>query len=65
MSASDTTASATPDNIRKAWNEAHVAPLWEELAAHNTGVQRDRAFIWKWRTMRPLIEDALQLKDMR
>lgn len=65
MSASGTAASATPDDIRKAWNEAHVAPLWEELAAHSTEVQRDRGFIWKWRTMRPLIEDALQLKDMR
>ncbi len=64
MSASST-ASDTPDSVRKAWAEAHVSPLWEALEAHSTEVSRDRAFIWKWSTMRPLIEDALNLKDMR
>ena len=57
MSASGTTASGTPDNIRKAWSEAHVAPLWEQLAAHNTELQRDRAFIWKWRSSRSAVGD--------
>jgi len=62
MSATGT--STTPDHVRKAWKEAHVAPLWEQLEAHSTEVSRDRAFIWKWRTMRPLIEQALSLQDM-
>jgi gentisate 1,2-dioxygenase len=62
MSATD--ISTTPDHVRKAWKEAHVSPLWEQLAAHSTEVDRDRPFIWKWQTMRPLIEDALNLQDM-
>lgn len=65
MSATGTVESTTPDEIRKAWADANVSPLWEDLAAHSTDIQRDRSFIWKWRTMRPLIEDALNLKDMR
>jgi gentisate 1,2-dioxygenase len=62
MSASST--STTPDHVRKAWKEAHVSPLWEQLEAHSTEVSRDRPYIWKWQAMRPLIEDALNLKDM-
>jgi gentisate 1,2-dioxygenase len=62
MSATGT--STTPDHIRKAWNEAHVSPLWEALEAHSTEVQRDRAYIWKWQTMKPLIDSALALQDM-
>ncbi len=57
-------ASDTPDSIRKAWAEANVAPLWEELGAHSVEAARDRAFIWKWRVMHPLIQDALNMKDM-
>jgi gentisate 1,2-dioxygenase len=56
--------STTPDHIRKAWNEAHVSPLWEALEAHSTDVKRDRAYIWKWQTMKPLIQNALDLQDM-
>jgi gentisate 1,2-dioxygenase len=61
---SATGSSTTPDHIRKAWNEAHVSPLWEQLDAHSTEVKRDRAYIWTWETMRPLIENALNLQDM-
>ena len=61
---SATGSSPTPDHIRKAWNEAHVSPLWEQLDAHSTEVKRDRAYIWTWEKMRPLVEDALNLQDM-
>ncbi|HVA13541.1 MAG TPA: cupin domain-containing protein [Stellaceae bacterium] len=61
---SATGKSTTPDHIRQAWKEAHVAPLWEQLEAHSTEVSRDRAYIWKWQTMKPLIEDALAMQDM-
>lgn len=61
---SATGVSTTPDHIRKAWQEAHVSPLWEALEAHSTAVSRDRGYIWKWRTMKPLIENALNLQDM-
>jgi gentisate 1,2-dioxygenase len=61
MSATET--ATIPDHIRKAWQEAHVAPLWEQNA-HTTEVKRDRPYIWKWQMMRPLIENALNLKDM-
>src|SRR5579863_3203681 len=62
-SMSATGTPTTPDHVRKAWKEAHVAPLWEQNA-HTNEVSRDRAYIWKWQTMRPLIENALDLKDM-
>jgi gentisate 1,2-dioxygenase len=62
---SATGSSTTPDHVRKAWQDANVSPLWEQLAAHSTEVDRDRGYIWKWRTMRPLIDDALNLKDMK
>ena len=61
---SATGPSTTPDHVRKAWNEAHVSPLWEQLEAHSTEVKRDRAYIWKWSTMKPLIDNALALQDM-
>src|ERR1700761_7374682 len=63
-SMSATGPSTTPDHIRQAWNEAHVSPLWEALEAHSTEVKRDRAYIWKWATMKPLVENALALQDM-
>jgi gentisate 1,2-dioxygenase len=62
MSAAPT--STTPDEIRLAWKDAHVSPLWEQQEAHSTEVRRDRAFVWRWQTMRPLIEAALDLQDM-
>ena len=64
MSAAETHPSTTPDHVRQAWKDANVSPLWEQLNAHSLEVKRDRGYIWKWQTMRPLIDDALALQDM-
>ncbi|HEY3920397.1 MAG TPA: cupin domain-containing protein [Stellaceae bacterium] len=61
---SATGPSTTPDHVRKAWKDANVSPLWEQLEAHSTEVKRDRPYIWKWSVMRPLVENALNLQDM-
>ena len=48
----------------RAGANAQWAPLWEALEAHSTEVKRDRGFIWKWQTMKPLIQNALDMQDM-
>lgn len=52
-----------PD-LRAAWRAANVAPLWESALAHGGAVPRERARHWAWRTMRPLIDQALALRGM-
>jgi gentisate 1,2-dioxygenase len=49
---------------RRAWRDANVEPLWENRLAHGgkRGVERTHA--WHWRTMKPLIDDALRQKGM-
>jgi gentisate 1,2-dioxygenase len=56
--------SAADDGIRKAWQAAHVQPLWENAAAHNQHKQAERGHIWTWSTMQPLVAEALQLKSL-
>jgi gentisate 1,2-dioxygenase len=51
-------------DLRRAWEEANVSPLWENMLAHKLGAERDRANVWAWRTMRPLIDEVLKLKGM-
>ena len=41
------------------WADRHVAPLWENRAAHRNADDRERAHIWRWAEMRPLIDAAL------
>ncbi len=50
--------------MRRAWREANVAPLWEDRLAHAGGRPIERAHHWPWRAMKPLIDEALTLKDM-
>lgn len=47
------------DSVRKAWQEAHVSPLWESRVAHGGGKFVERPAIWAWRAMEPLIVDAI------
>jgi gentisate 1,2-dioxygenase len=49
--------------LRRAWNEAHVAPLWESPTAHKPGPAGARAHVWRWPTLRPLIEAALAVRS--
>ena len=52
-----------PANLRQAWRDAHVAPLWESPTAHKPGPAGARGHVWRWETMRPLIEGALAVQS--
>jgi gentisate 1,2-dioxygenase len=67
MAATDaiaTQSGSTDDKIRKAWSDAHVQPLWENTAAHNAQRSAERAHVWKWSVMQPLIHDAINIKSL-
>jgi gentisate 1,2-dioxygenase len=50
---------ATTDDERRAWSDAHIKPLWEVYPAH--GPQERSATLWPWRTMQPMIQRACEL----
>src|SRR5262245_21867413 len=50
----------TTDQLRKAWKEAHLSPLWESPTAHKPPAPPDPAHLWSWERMRPLIEGAIK-----
>ena len=59
-------ASADPaDEQRRAWATGHVAPLWENRAAHRREDDGpEPAHIWRWSQMEPLIEAAIGVRSM-
>ena len=57
-------ATQTPDEIRTAWADGHVAPLWENRAAHGNRPGPEPAHIWRWREMERLIEAAIGVRSM-
>jgi gentisate 1,2-dioxygenase len=50
------------DEIRRAWREANVTPLWE-TTAHRPTDNTPRAYHWKWQVLRPLIDRAIEVTD--
>jgi gentisate 1,2-dioxygenase len=52
-----------PASLRRAWRESHLVPLWESPTAHKLEVDRERAHLWPWATMRPIIEDTLAIRS--
>jgi gentisate 1,2-dioxygenase len=54
-------AAARPDisEVRKAWREANLAPLWENTKAHRPAPAPDAAYLWSWDKIRPLISAAI------
>jgi gentisate 1,2-dioxygenase len=51
---------ATRDDDRQAWSDAHVKPLWEIQAQRIIPTERT-ATLWPWRTMQPLVTRACEL----
>jgi gentisate 1,2-dioxygenase len=49
------------NEIRKAWSEANLAPLWENKRAHRPASQPDAAYLWSWEKIRPLIAAAIDV----
>ena len=56
--------SAAPQDIsdvRKAWKEANLAPLWENAKAHRPPPPPDAGYLWSWDKIRPLITAAIKV----
>src|SRR5262245_40136396 len=47
--------------IRKAWKEANLAPLWENVRAHRPAPLPEAAYLWSWDKIRPLISAAIDV----
>ena len=53
------------DEVQQAWAAHHVSPLWENRAAHRKDdADRERAHIWRWSDMQPLIDAAIGVRSM-
>ncbi len=61
MTAPAVSSSTADDADRRAWDDAHVRPLWEIAQAHSEAAPEHRATLWPWRTMRALVERACEL----
>ena len=66
MSATDPLLAATSGNrsyeeIRKAWRAANLNPLWESTAAHKVRDGGPAPQHWKWKQIRPLVDDAVRV----
>src|SRR3984957_13353965 len=58
-----TEAATRLDQIRQAWRDANVTPLWE-TTAHKPADSTPRAYHWKWQVLRPLIDRAIEVTTM-
>ncbi len=59
-------AASAQSDLRQLWSAHNVSPLWESRAAHrNNDDGRERAHIWRWRDMQPLIEAAIGVRSMQ
>ena len=62
---SSTGRALSPDEARAAWARHNVSPLWENRAAHKLDADgAERAAIWRWADMLPLIEAAIAERSM-
>lgn len=51
----------TYEEVRGAWKDANLVPLWESLTAHKPASAPEAARKWEWRTVRPLLDDAIRV----
>jgi gentisate 1,2-dioxygenase len=54
-------SSEIPDSTRAAWKAASIAALWETRNAHRPDGENDPPHLWAWRTLKPLVANALTL----
>jgi gentisate 1,2-dioxygenase len=59
----DTSATTRTDEIRQAWRNANVTPLWE-TTAHQAANNAPKGHLWKWSVLRPLVSDAIEVTSM-
>jgi gentisate 1,2-dioxygenase len=51
------------DDIRKAWQAAKLQPLWESAVAHKSRDGGPAPNHWKWKQIRPLLDDAVKVRS--
>jgi gentisate 1,2-dioxygenase len=51
------------DDIRKAWHAAKLHPLWESAIAHKSRDGGPAPNHWKWKQIRPLLDDAVKISS--
>ncbi len=66
MSVTDTpitsaTGDRSYDEIRAAWRDANLHPLWENAAAHRVRDGGPAPTHWQWKKIRPLVDDAMKV----
>ena len=66
MSATDTPMATAPgsrsyEDISKDWKAANMRPLWESALAHKVREGGPAPHHWKWKAVRPLIDDAMKV----
>jgi gentisate 1,2-dioxygenase len=49
------------DDIRRAWREAHLVPLWESPLAHKPPPAPPLPHAWRWKEIRPLLDFAFSV----
>ena len=68
MSATDTPMATSPgsrsyEDISKDWKAANLRPLWESALAHKAREGGPAPHHWKWKVLRPLIDDAMTVTN--
>lgn len=59
-----TTSGGRPyDEISKDWQAANLKPLWESVMAHKVREGGPAPHHWKWKVIRPLIDDAMTVTN--
>jgi gentisate 1,2-dioxygenase len=59
-----TTAGGRPyETISKDWQTANLRPLWESVLAHKVRDGGPAPQHWKWKVVRPLIDDAMTVTN--
>ncbi len=68
MSATDRPMATAPgsrsyEDISKDWKAANMRPLWESVLAHKVREGGPAPHHWKWKAVRPLIDDAMKVTN--
>jgi gentisate 1,2-dioxygenase len=54
-------SAAEIDEMRLAWKNAAMAPLWENKFAHRPPPKPEESYLWAWEQIRPLISGAIKV----
>jgi len=49
------------EDIRRAWQEANLKPLWESAVAHKSRDGELAPHHWRWKQIRPLVDEAVKV----